>query len=171
MFILGSLSVTWAGVETKIYQHKLQEQKSTPGSAATKLTSPEQEQKEMAEKLMTMAPSSALECIAWGGLCLLVGFSEEIIFRGYLQTQCIAFLRSMPAGVVIAALVFGSAHGYQGVRGICLITVFGALFGIIALLRRNLFPGMLAHAWHDFATGMLLAFLRSSHMLDRLPHA
>ena len=168
MFVLGSLSITWAVVETKIYQHKIQVQSSDHNTTVTKPTSPEQEQKQMAQKLMTMAPSNTLECFAWGALCLLVGFSEELIFRGYLQTQCIAFLRYIPFGVIAAAIIFGAAHGYQGLRGICLITVYGALFGIIALLRRNLFPGMLAHAWHDFATGMLLAFLRSSHLLDKL---
>ena len=123
----------------------------------------------MARQLMELAPANGVEIAAWGLLCLVVGFSEELIFRGYLQSQSIALLRNLPVGVVLTALIFGAAHGYQGVRGIVLISIYGALFGCITLLRKNLFPGMLAHSWHDFATVMLLAFIRATHLLDHLP--
>jgi hypothetical protein len=35
-------------------------------------------------------------------------------------------------------------------------------------MRRSLFPGILAHAWHDFFMGLMLAFIRATHMLDKL---
>lgn len=118
---------------------------------------------------MELAPANGMEVAAWGLLCLIVGFSEELIFRGYLQLQGIALLRRVPLSLVLTAIVFGAAHGYEGARGIVIITVYGALFGGITLLRRNLFPGMLAHSWHDFATGIALSILRSTHFLDHLP--
>jgi membrane protease YdiL (CAAX protease family) len=168
MIILASLAVSWAVVQTKIYEHRTANQSgNTSGSAPQK--SPQQQQVEMARQLMDLAPANNIEIAAWGLLCLTVGFSEELIFRGYLQSQSIALLRSVPISVVLTALVFGAAHGYQGVRGIVLISVYGALFSCITLLRKNLFPGMLAHTWHDFATGMLLALMRSTHLLDHLP--
>jgi membrane protease YdiL (CAAX protease family) len=174
MIILVCVAVSWGVIQTKIYQHQTASQsanpsQSAPGSAPKK--SPQQEQAEMARQLMELAPANSIEIAAWGLLCLVVGFSEELIFRGYLQTQSIAVLRNLPAGVVLTALIFGAAHGYQGLRGIVLISIYGALFGCITLLRKNLFPGMLAHSWHDFATGMLLAFLRSTHLLDHLPQS
>ena len=134
-----------------------------------KKKSPQQQQAEMARQLMELAPADGIEVASWGLLCLIVGFSEEVIFRGYLQSQSIALLRSVPIAVAVTAVIFGAAHGYQGLRGIVLISAYGGLFGGITLLRKNLFPGMLAHAWHDFATGMLLAFIRSTHLLERLP--
>jgi membrane protease YdiL (CAAX protease family) len=175
MIVLVSVAISWGVIQTKVYQHQTASQsaspsQSAPGSAQKK--SPQQEQAEMARQLMELAPADGIEIAAWGLLCLVVGFSEELIFRGYLQSQSIALLRNLPVGVVLTALIFGAAHGYQGVRGIVLISIYGALFGCITLLRKNLFPGMLAHSWHDFATGMLLAFIRSTHLLDRLsqPH-
>jgi len=39
------------------------------------------------------------------------------------------------------------------------------------LMRKNLLPGMIAHSWHDFATGVALALIRSSHLLEHLPPA
>jgi membrane protease YdiL (CAAX protease family) len=177
MFILSSVALTWSVVQNQVYQHQLNAQEqgtkaSGPNSAKTpKLESPAEQQIKMARKLMALAPSNALEIAAWGALCLIVGFSEELIFRGYLQSQGILLLRSAFVGVLFSALVFGAAHAYQGPRGMVLIGVYGALFSGIALIRRNLLPGMIAHTWHDFATGMLLAFIRETHLLEKLPHS
>ena len=167
MLVLASFAFTWNAVQTAIYHRHVKSQSS--GQSA-KEPSPQQEQVEMAKKLMTLAPASGIEIAAWGALCLLVGFSEELVFRGYLQLQSISLLHSTVFGVALSAVVFGAAHGYQGIRGMCLISVYGALFGGIALLRRNLFPGMLAHSWHDFATGLALALIRQMHLLDHLPN-
>ena len=174
MIVLVSVAVTWGVVQTKIYQHQTASQSanpSNPSSGSAQKKSPQQEQAEMARQLMQLAPANGVEIAAWGLLCLIVGFSEELIFRGYLQSQSIALLRNLPVSVVLTALIFGAAHGYQGMRGIVLISIYGALFGCITLLRKNLFPGMLAHSWHDFATGMLLAFIRSTHLLEHLPQS
>jgi membrane protease YdiL (CAAX protease family) len=184
MFVLMSFALTWNLVQTQVYRHqvKLHEQQhaehkaqeaqgGTTAPEAPTPKSPQQQQTEMARKLMEMAPSGGLEIAAWGVLCLIVGFSEEFVFRGYLQSQGILLLRSAVFGVLLSALVFGAAHGYQGIRGMCLITVYGALFSGITLFRRNLFPGMIAHGWHDFATGLALALIRETHLLDKLPTA
>jgi len=163
MIVLACFALTWSGIQTAIYKHH----RNQPH--ASQEVSPQKQQIEMAKKLMQLAPADKAETIAWGLLCLVVGFSEETVFRGYLQLQGISLFRRTAVGLVLSALVFGAAHGYQGLRGMFLITIYGALFGGIALLRRNLFPGMVAHSWHDFATGMFLAFIRQTHFLDRLP--
>ena len=174
MSILLICALSWLFVQTHIYRHETAKQ-SAPSSQSSpnspKPKSPEQQQSELIHQLTELAPANGIEIAAWGCLCLIVGFSEEIIFRGYMQSQAIALLRNTPIAVILAAIVFGAAHGYQGVRGIFLISIFGSLFGILTLLRRNLFPGMIAHSWHDFATGMALALIRSSHLLEHLPAA
>ena len=165
MLVLVSIALSWGAVQNLIYKHR-------PAPTATEGTqqkSPQQQQAELVRQLTELAPANSIEIASWALLCLIVGFSEELIFRGYLQSQGIALLRNLPVGVAITSVIFGAAHGYQGLRGIVLISVYGALFSGITLLRKNLFPGMLAHSWHDFATGMMLAFIRSTHLLDHLP--
>ena len=172
MIVLATVAISWGVVQTQIYKHQTASQSSNPSSSdSAKQKSPQEQQAEMARQLMELAPANGIEIAAWGLLCLIVGFSEELIFRGYLQTQSIALLRNLPVAVVLTAVIFGAAHGYQGLRGIVLISIYGTLFGCITLLRKNLFPGMLAHSWHDFATGMLLAFIRTTHLLDHLPQS
>lgn len=186
MLVLAAFALVWVTVETQVYKSHTSHQSNTPSHSSSSPSphskpqapttphkseskSPEQKQVEMAKELMELAPASGFEIAAWGLLCLIVGFSEELIFRGYLQSQNIALLRNVPVSVLLTAVIFGAAHGYQGLRGIFLISIYGALFGCITLLRRNLFPGMLAHSWHDFATGMALSLIRSTHLLDHLP--
>jgi len=184
MFVLLTFALTWNAVQTVVYQHELKSQppvasstpdkpgapsKSESAPAQRKPKSPQQEQADNVKELMQLAPANSLEIAAWGLLCLIVGFSEEIIFRGYFQSQGISLIGSIAISVVLTSLVFGAAHGYQGLRGICLIGIYGALFSGISLLRRNLFPAMLSHAWHDFATGLALAAVRETHLLDHLP--
>jgi len=169
MTVLASAAFTWQFVADQIYQHQVKSHAHDQSHPSAKPKSPLQKQTEMAKKLMELAPANGMELAAWGLLCLIVGFSEELVFRGYLQSQGISLLHRIPLSIVLASLVFGAAHGYQGIRGVCIISIYGALFSCLTLLRRNLFPGMLAHTWHDFATGLLLTFLRSSHILEHLP--
>ena len=169
MLVLASSALAWQAVDNQIYQHQLKSQSHNQSPSSPKLESPLQKQTEAAQQLMDLAPANAVELTAWGLLCILVGFSEELVFRGYLQSQSISLLHRIPISILLTSLVFGAAHGYQGLRGMCMITIYGALFSCLTLLRRSLLPGMLAHSWHDFATGLLLAFLRSSHILEHLP--
>jgi membrane protease YdiL (CAAX protease family) len=169
MVVLFAVSVTWFVVQAQIEKHHEKVQQHGPsGKPSAPSKSAEKQQAETIRQLMEIAPANGLEIAAWGALCLIVGFSEELAFRGYLQSQGIVLLHRVPIAIVLTSLVFGAAHGYQGMRGMCIIGVYGALFSFIALLRRNLFPGMLAHSWHDFATGLLLALVRSAHLLDRI---
>jgi membrane protease YdiL (CAAX protease family) len=184
MFVLASVGITWTIAQDHIYktelaahnqqhqQHEAQKsQGTTPPPESPKPESPQQQQIKMARKLMSFAPENGIEIAAWGALCLIVGFSEELVFRGYMQVQGIQLLRSVVAGVIFSALIFGAAHGYEGLRGMTTICIYGALFSGITLVRRNLLPGMVAHAWHDFATGLALALVRATHLLDKLPSA
>ncbi|MDE3189086.1 MAG: CPBP family intramembrane metalloprotease [Acidobacteriota bacterium] len=116
--------------------------------------------------LARLAPTNAEELAGWVLLCMLVGVVEETVFRGYLQRQFSAWARGgVAAGVVFSALIFGAAHGYQGVRSMVLLAVFGALFSLLAHFRRSLRAGIFAHSWHDLITGLVLGLLKSRHLL------
>jgi membrane protease YdiL (CAAX protease family) len=55
---------------------------------------------------------------------------------------------------VLQALLFGISHGYQGIEACVRIAVYGALFGLLALWRGSLRPGMMAHAGSDILSGI-----------------
>lgn len=159
LMILGTLGVAWSGVEAAAAHRQPATNAGQPFAA-----SPSQQQTVRA--LAQLAPSNLQEMAAWALLCLLVGVVEETVFRGYLQRQFTAWARGgVLAGVLFSALAFGGAHAYQGVRNMVLLTVFGALFSLLALFRRSLRPGIFAHCWHDLIAGMTLALLKSHHLI------
>jgi membrane protease YdiL (CAAX protease family) len=81
--------------------------------------------------------------------CLLIGFSEELIFRGYLQTRLRDLTGSAPHALVITSLLFGMGHIYQGTLGIFSATLLGFIFGFSFLRIRRLWPVALGHALVD----------------------
>jgi len=91
----------------------------------------------------------------WVLLSISAGFSEELVFRGYLQRQLTALTGSVTVALLLQSALFGIAHGYQGWRSCMAIAVYGALFTMLALWRRSLRPGMTAHAWTDIVGGLL----------------
>lgn len=107
-----------------------------------------------------LAPTTGTEMVLFLILSVSAGICEEFVFRGYLQQQFARIGRSVGAGVAISALLFGCAHGYEGIPGMLLITAYGAMFSVLTLRRRGLRTGMIAHAWHDSVSATALILLR-----------
>ncbi|MBV9882816.1 MAG: CPBP family intramembrane metalloprotease [Sphingomonadaceae bacterium] len=114
-------------------------------------------------RVLPDAPSGSVQALLvrraadvplWLLLSLSAGFVEEICFRGYLQRQLGALLAGPWLGVAAQALLFGISHGYQGPVPILRITIIGFAFGAMALLRRSLVPGIVAHAAMDVLGGL-----------------
>ena len=116
--------------------------------------------KEAMKKVSFLTPANTPELIVFLGLAATAGFCEEIVFRGYLQRTFTTLTRSSFAGIALSAAVFGASHGYQGAARMVQIGVFGLLFGVLAHFRKNLRPGMIAHAWHDSIVGVFLYILQ-----------
>ena len=125
-------------------------------------------QNNQVQKIVTvLMPRSTLETILWVAMSISAGFCEEFTFRGYLQKQFFAATGSNAVAIAVQAIVFGAAHGYQGVKGMITITLYGALFGILAMMRKSLRPGMIQHAMQDACVPF---FLRLANYLQKLPH-
>ena len=99
--------------------------------------------------LKTIVPRTPTEIAVYLVLALSAGFAEEVTFRGYLQSQFTTLTRSVAAAVVLQGVLFGLSHGYQGPQLMLIITVYGCLFGVLAVWRRSLRPGMMSHAMQD----------------------
>jgi membrane protease YdiL (CAAX protease family) len=107
-----------------------------------------------------MLPHRGIELTVWIALSVTAGICEEAIFRGYLQRQFLALTKSVPAAIILSAAAFGAAHAYQRFRIVVLISVYGAMFGILAHWRRSVRPGMIAHVWQDSLNGVLASMTR-----------
>ncbi|HMD21453.1 MAG TPA: type II CAAX endopeptidase family protein [Alloacidobacterium sp.] len=114
--------------------------------------------------LAQLAPQNALELLLWVILSISAGICEELTFRGYLLQQFSRVSGKIWIGVVASSLLFGVAHGYEGASGMIAITVYGALFCILAIQRGSLRAGMMAHAWQDVFSGIALMVLNHAHV-------
>jgi uncharacterized protein len=103
-----------------------------------------------------LLPQGRIEIALWVVLSITAGICEEAVYRGYLQKQFIALTRSVPGGIILSALAFGLAHSYQGFARASMISVMGAMGGVLAYWCRSVRPGMIAHALQD----VLGAFIR-----------
>lgn len=114
---------------------------------------------EMKQRLSGLIPRSGMELTIWISLSVIAGLVEEILFRGYLQKQIGVIARNAYVGVIVSAVIFGAGHGYEGTKNMIRIAVFGALFGVLAVWRKSLRPGMMAHAAQDILAGGVAYFL------------
>jgi membrane protease YdiL (CAAX protease family) len=118
------------------------------------------------QTIASLAPTNAAELALFIALSLSAGFCEELLFRGYFQQQVERLAGGRVwVGIAASALLFGCAHFYEGLAGVIAITLFGAMFSLLALERRSLRAGMIGHAWHDALSGIALFVLRQQHML------
>ena len=108
-----------------------------------------------AKSVDSLLPKSLAEVLVWIATCITAGICEEMAFRGYLQRQFHALTGNIPWAILLQALVFGIAHGYQGWRNVVVISVLGVLYGALAAWRKNLRANMMAHAWSDVWEGWL----------------
>ncbi len=107
-----------------------------------------------AASIQTLLPQRALEIFLWIGVSMSAGICEELVFRGYFQRQFHAYTHSLWVAWLLQALLFGISHGYQGVEACVRIAAYGALFGLLAIWRGSLRPGMIAHAGTDILSGI-----------------
>jgi uncharacterized protein len=102
-----------------------------------------------------LLPQGRAEIVVYLLVAATAGFCEELIFRGYLQRQFAALTRSAAGGLILQGIAFGAAHGYQGWKLMVAIAIFGITFGLLAMWRQSLRPGMLAHFVQDGVGGIL----------------
>jgi uncharacterized protein len=99
-------------------------------------------------------PHTPATRIVWVVLAASVGLSEELVYRGYFIVQGEWLLGGVVRAVVAQAMLFGLAHADQGVGGVVRAAAYGVVFGIVAVMRRSLWPGIVAHIGIDLIAGI-----------------
>lgn len=103
------------------------------------------------EQVDFLLPHTRGERMAFAVVALSAGICEEVIFRGFL----IRYIAALPLGlgvgvsVLLAALVFGIDHGYQGMRGFVATTAVALILSALFFLSGSLWLPMVLHAAID----------------------
>ena len=98
-----------------------------------------------------LLPKTSTDKLIWTFMSLSAGISEETGFRGYVLTKLNLFTKNWIATVIISSFFFGLGHFYQGLGGIILTALYGALFCLLFIWRKSLIPGILAHSLQDIS--------------------
>ena len=107
--------------------------------------------------------SSPVNYVIFLLIALLVGgFYEEIIFHGFIFTRFEKIFKgkwATPVAFILTTIIFGLYHFQQGIKGILLTAIAGAVYhALILKFNRNLWYGVFVHAFFDFI-GLTLIYL------------
>jgi ABC-2 type transport system permease protein/sodium transport system permease protein len=84
-------------------------------------------------------------------LALIPAICEELFFRGYALSGLRGGLGKVGA-VLVVAVAFGVYH--QSVHRLIVTSALGALFGLLVIQYRSIWPAMLAHFLHNGLSGL-----------------
>jgi membrane protease YdiL (CAAX protease family) len=101
-----------------------------------------------------LLPATLSESVVWVGVSLAAGICEELVYRGYLQSQLWSLTKSLPAALALQSVIFGFGHIYQGWKPALVTAIYGLVFGLVAAWRRSIVPGAIAHAIVDILGGL-----------------
>jgi membrane protease YdiL (CAAX protease family) len=96
-----------------------------------------------------MVAQNTVEALAFLCAALTAGFVEEFVFRGYLQRQLQALCGNTLLASALQIIIFTSGHFYQGWIRLVPVFLIGTILTVVALWRRSLVPGMIAHGLGD----------------------
>ncbi len=100
--------------------------------------------------ITAIVPTTAYARSVWVILCVIVAFSEEMAYRGYILTRVTRMSGGRVwLGVLVSTVAFASGHLYQGIGGFAVIFVYGLMFAGLYLYTGSIFPGIIAHFLQD----------------------
>ena len=112
-----------------------------------------------------LMPRNAAETVWTALLSLNAGLSEECFFRLLLPLLLAGLLHNALLAFALATLLFGLVHLYQGVVGILMTAILGAILACIYLWTGNLWVAIAVHAGIDLLGLVVRPTL--THLLHR----
>jgi CAAX protease family protein len=120
-------------------------------------------------KLALHAPGIFAWGAVWAAAFVFVGFSEEFLFRGYLQYTLSRSVGFWPAAILLS-LAFGAVHlnnPGEGVAGAGSVAVTGLVFAFALRRTGNLWLAVGWHAAFDFGETFLFSAPDSGVLYDK----
>lgn len=106
-------------------------------------------------KLHEMLPDLNIAGFLW--LAILVGFYEELIFRGFLMPRLRRCFGSWIPAVLVSTAVFTALHAFEQVAvALPLIAILSLAFSLVTIWRRSLVPAIVGHALFDFSQFVMI---------------
>jgi len=106
----------------------------------------------------SMVAQNRIEALGFLAVALTAGFVEEFIFRGYIQKQCLALCGNAVGASVLQLIIFTQGHLYQGWVRLVPVLLIAIVLTIVALWRKSLVPGMIAHGLGDGLVAFIFFF-------------
>jgi membrane protease YdiL (CAAX protease family) len=133
----------------------------------------------MVRRLFQMAgailPVTPPERWTFAAISVGAGFSEELLFRGFLMDYLGQNFASLDtwALVLISSVIFGFAHLYQGWRGTVLTGVLGGAFGMLYTFTGSLLAPAAIHAAVDLRLLIIVTpeRMRAFGLAQDTPHS
>ena len=89
--------------------------------------------------------------------CITAGVTEEIIFRGYIQTRIELIFKSPVLGIILSAVFFSLAHSFYGtIQEIVVPLVIGLIFAIYYSKYKNIYVLIVFHFLFDYTQILLM---------------
>jgi membrane protease YdiL (CAAX protease family) len=111
--------------------------------------------------ISALLPRDRSEVLLGAAISIAAGIGEELFFRLLLPMLLAAFVGGI-AAVMIAILLFGLAHAYQGWRGVTVTTLVGTLFTAMYLMSGSLAVAMLFHVVIDLMSLVVRPVIRGA---------
>jgi membrane protease YdiL (CAAX protease family) len=112
------------------------------------------------EAIVALLPRSSGEKIAFVLLCLLIGLTEEFVYRGFALSVLREWFRSDALAVAVVSVSFALMHGLQDFISIVSAFTQGLLLCVPVLCIQSLVPAITGHIVVDvFAALLMLSVL------------
>jgi len=107
------------------------------------------------EYVEPLLPHTRLEMHWFTAVSITAGICEEILYRGFLISYAAALVPKA-AAVLVASLLFGMGHAYQGSRGVLQTGLVGVGLAVLYLVSGSLWVPMAVHGFIDWNSGILV---------------
>lgn len=110
---------------------------------------------ERRRRVYQLVPQSRREEAFWLLLCVLVGISEEITYRGVLYGLVLLLTGNTALAVILCSVVFAASHAVQGWKSCVVVFFFAAGAHLLVLFSGSLYVAMAVHAVYDILAGII----------------
>lgn len=109
-----------------------------------------------AEKIMGLVPR--LSPLGFAILSAMVGFYEELVFRGFLMTRLRRATGSWVIAVLLSTLLFVAPHTSQVPIALIPVTILSITFSLVTVWRKSIIPAIVAHMLWNFCQFLNLSY-------------